>query len=105
MPTVLVHLDSSNENQGQKPKQYEVNAGQILYDELDRQGLSLPHGCLAGSCGSCRIHVISGIENLSPKGVVETDTVSHIEGQYPGKTVRLSCRAKVLGDVEITPLK
>lgn len=105
MPTVLVHLNSSNENDGQKPQQYEVNSGQILYDELDRQGLSLPHGCLAGSCGSCRIHVINGIENLSPKGVVETDTVGHIEGQYPGKTVRLSCRAKVLGDVEIVPLK
>lgn len=105
MPTVLVHLNSSNETEPSKPREYKVNLSQILYDELDRQGLQLPHGCLSGSCGSCRIHVIKGIENLSPMGVVETDTVDHIKSAYPGKTVRLSCRAKVLGDVEIIPLK
>ena len=105
MPTVLVNLQSPNENEFFSPREYRVNLSQILYDELDRQGLQLPHGCLAGSCGSCRIHVVKGIENLSPMGVVETDTVTHIKDLYPGKTVRLSCRAKVLGDVEITPLK
>lgn len=109
MPTVLVHLESSAESTNEKKpaaaREYKVNLSQILYDELDRQGLQLPHGCLAGSCGSCRIHVVKGIENLSPMGVVETDTVMHIKDSYPGKTVRLSCRAKVLGDVEITPLK
>lgn len=105
MPTVLVNLKSSNENESNKSQLYKVNLNQILYDELERQGLVLPHGCLAGSCGSCRIHVDKGIENLSPMGVVETDTVESIKNSYPGKTVRLSCRAKVLGDVEITPLK
>lgn len=105
MPTVLVHLDPTNEKASSVPRDYKVNLSQILYDELDRQGLQLPHGCLAGSCGSCRIHVIKGIENLSPMGVVETDTVAHLQSEYPGKIVRLSCRAKVLGDVEITPLK
>ena len=105
MPTVLVHLDSPNENSKAKVREYKVNLSQVLYDELERQGLQLPHGCLAGSCGSCRIHVLKGIENLSPMGAVETDTVDHIKGEHPGKTVRLSCRAKVLGDVEITPLK
>ena len=105
MPTVLVKLNQSNENTGEKPREYKVNLNHILYDELERQGLALPHGCLAGSCGSCRIHVINGIENLSAMGVVETDTVDSIKSSYPGKNVRLSCRAKVLGDVEITPLK
>lgn len=105
MPTVLVNLKSSNDNESNKSQLYKVNLNQILYDELERQGLVLPHGCLAGSCGSCRIHVDKGIENLSPMGVVETDTVDSIKNSYPGKTVRLSCRAKVLGDVEITPLK
>ncbi|MBC7430003.1 MAG: (2Fe-2S)-binding protein [Bacteriovorax sp.] len=108
MPTVLVHLDkkeSPNEKVDNLSREYKVNLSQILYDELDRQGLQLPHGCLAGSCGSCRVHVVKGIENLSPMGVVETDTVMHIKDSYPGKIVRLSCRAKVLGDVEITPLK
>lgn len=105
MPTVLVKLKSPDENVPDISQKYKVNLNEILYDELERQGLALPHGCLAGSCGSCRIHVINGIENLSPMGVIETDTVDSIKNSYPGKTVRLSCRAKVLGDVEITPLK
>lgn len=109
MPTVLVHLpgssESPNEKGPSKPIEFQVNLNNILYDELDRQNLSLPHGCLAGSCGSCRIEVIKGIENLSPMGAVETDTVEHIKSAYPGKNVRLSCRAKILGDVEIRPLK
>ena len=105
MPTVLVHLEPGNEKESIAPSSYKVNLSAVLYDELERQALALPHGCLAGSCGSCRIHVIKGIENLSPMGAVETDTVNSIKGLYPGKTVRLSCRAKVLGDVEITSLK
>lgn len=104
MPTVLVNLTSSNENTVET-REYKVNLNQILYDELERQGLVLPHGCLAGSCGSCRIHVSKGVENLSAMGVVETDTVESIKNAYPNKTVRLSCRAKILGDVEISPLK
>ncbi len=105
MPTVLVHLDPAEEKESKAPRNYKVNLSAVLYDELERQALSLPHGCLAGSCGSCRIHVIKGIENLSPMGAVETDTVNSIKDLYPGKTVRLSCRAKVLGDVEIIPIK
>jgi ferredoxin len=105
MPTVLVHSDSSNANSPKNPLEYKVNLSQILYDELDRQGLQLPHGCLAGSCGSCRIQVIKGIENLSPMGVVEADTIAHLQDSYKGLDIRLSCRAKVLGDVEIKPLR
>lgn len=109
MPTVLVYLkketDLPNEKDLGSPRQYKINLNEILYDELDRQGLQLPHGCLAGSCGSCRIHVIKGIENLSQMGAVETDTVKHLKDSYPQKNVRLACRAKILGDIEITPLK
>lgn len=105
MPTVLVHLESSDEKNSYKTQEYKVDTGLILHDELERQGLSLPHGCLAGSCGSCRIHVLKGLEFLSPMGVIETDTVNSIKDLYPGKYVRLSCRSKVYGNIEITPIK
>ncbi len=105
MPTVLVHLESANEKNPSEVREYKVETGQLLYDELERQGLVLPHGCLAGSCGSCRIHVINGLEFLSPMGVIETDTVNSIKDLYPNKNVRLSCRSKVHGNIEITPLK
>ncbi|MFA6236946.1 MAG: 2Fe-2S iron-sulfur cluster-binding protein [Bacteriovorax sp.] len=110
MPTVLVIPKLPNE----KEQKFEVHEGKILFDELDRQGLSLPHGCLAGSCGSCRIEILEGTENLSPLGAVETDTVEAIKRNYCessqskeviNKNIRLSCRAKVLGDIKITVLK
>lgn len=105
MPTVLVHFGSANEAEKTESREFIVDKNLTIFDQLESQGLKLPHGCLAGSCGSCRIQVINGSENLSKMSAVEADTVSHIQEQYPGKCVRLSCRAKILGDVEITPLK
>jgi len=102
MPTVLVKALSPNEND----QKFEVEAGRLLYDELERQGLVLPHGCLAGSCGSCRIEILEGAENLSNPGAVESDTISHIKSNYsPNKIIRLSCRAKVNGNIVISVLK
>lgn len=110
MPTVLVKSLMPNENDQKK----EVHEGKILFDELELQGLVLPHGCLAGSCGSCRIEILEGAENLSPSGAVETDTVESIKKNYcdtgrshlvANKEIRLSCRAKVLGDIKIMVLK
>jgi ferredoxin len=110
MPTVSVKALTPNE----KDQIFEVNQGKILFDELELQGLLLPHGCLAGSCGSCRIEVLEGAENLSQLGAVETDTVESIKKTYcetnrveqvVNKNIRLSCRAKVLGDIKITVLK
>lgn len=110
MPTVLVKPTAPNE----KEQKLEVNQGFILFDELERQGLVLPHGCLAGSCGSCRIEILEGAANLSLMGAVETDTVESIKKTYCennrhdlvlNKNIRLSCRAKVLGDIKITVLK
>ena len=110
MPTVLVAANVANE----KDQKFEVQSGAILFDEIERQGCLLPHGCLAGSCGSCRIEILEGAENLSPLGAVETDTVAHIKETYTqrfgaeavlNKNIRLSCRAKVLGDVKITVFK
>ena len=86
MPTVLV-----------KDKTFEVKSGEKLYDELEKQGYILPHGCLAGSCGACRIEIISGAENLSTPSAVELDTLLHLHNGNP--KLRLSCRAKVLGDI------
>ncbi len=102
MPTVLVKALSPNE----KELKFEVNSGKLLYDELEQQGLILPHGCLAGSCGSCRIEILEGAENLSHPGAVETDTISHIKTTNPSnKIIRLSCRARVNGDISFSTLK
>ena len=91
----------------------EIASDSILFDALADQGVELPHGCLSGSCGACRIHVISGVENLAPAGVIESNTIEAIKDEYrksrgeeflKDKQIRLSCRAKVKGDITILPL-
>lgn len=101
MPTVSINGESN---------QYQVKKDETLYDALKSQGKELPHGCLAGSCGACRVEITGGQDHLSPPSIVEQDTIDSIKVNYNrlygdeflnGKTIRLSCRAKVLGDVEI----
>lgn len=105
MPTVSIK-DTS--------KTFEVNEGEILYDSLYDRGEELPHGCLSGSCGACRVEVVSGMENLQPPGVIEKNTIDALKDEFSktkgvdfvNKTeIRLSCRAKVTGDVCILPIK
>jgi ferredoxin len=94
-------------------KAIEVNEGEILYDSLYDRGTVLPHGCLSGSCGACRVEVISGHENLQAPGVIEQNTIDAIKEEFAltkgadfvkNKTIRLSCRAKVVGNVSIKPI-
>ncbi len=94
---------------------YEAEEDEIIYHALDRHGKKLPHGCLAGSCGSCRIIVLNGESNLKDPGYIETDTIRHLKESYQekygedflkNKTIRLSCRAKILkNEIKIKPLK
>lgn len=95
-------------------KVFDVNEDEILYDSLCDRGEELPHGCLSGSCGACRVEVISGEENLMEPGFIEKDTIEAVRDEFKklygeefiqNKTIRLSCRAKVKGDVTVRPLK
>ncbi len=103
MPTVSVILNGET-------KKVSVDEGKTLYDELERQGVILPHGCLAGSCGSCKTEILEGEENLAPPSAIESNTLSSIKEnlgpeKLAGRNIRLSCRAKVKGDVSIRPFK
>ena len=93
-------------------KKYDLKEGEILFDGLEKQGLELPHGCLAGSCGACRIEVIEGDQMLENPSAMEQNTLDAIKKNFEringsdslkDKTIRLSCRAKIKGDVTICP--
>ncbi len=95
-------------------KTFDVNEGEILYDSLYDRGFELPHGCLSGSCGACRIEVLEGKENLQAPGVIEQNTIEALKDEFKdvhgedfvkNKEIRLSCRAKVNGNVNIRPIK
>ena len=101
MPTVSVCLSHD------KDQTFTVNEGIVIFEELERLGLILPHGCLAGSCGACKIVVLEGAENLTPMGTVEADTVEFIKNNeaFLNKNIRLSCRAKATGNIKIATIK
>ena len=92
---------------------YEVKENEIIFDALERQGNELSHGCLAGSCGACRIEIIKGNENLATPSPIELNTIQAIitnmerisgKGSMDGRIVRLACRAKINGDVQFKEL-
>lgn len=91
-------------------KTFEVSVGEILYDSLLDHGELLPHGCLSGSCGACRVEILEGKENLQAAGVIEKDTIQSLQKEFGeefcrDKEIRLSCRAKVIGNVSFRPIK
>lgn len=95
-------------------KVFEVKEGGILYDSLCDQGEDLPHGCLSGSCGACRVEILDGKENLQPAGIIESNTLESLKDEFlklhgpaflEGKTIRLACRAKVTGDIKFKTIK
>jgi ferredoxin len=87
---------------GANLRQEALAAGVTLYPGVHR--IVNCHGL--GQCGSCRVLVTKGMENTSPRGLLEKARMA-VSLAYIGneKTMRLACQTKVLGDitVETTP--
>ncbi len=111
MPTVsVVDLSIELKEIEDTQKVVKVPEGSVIFDALDDQDITLPHGCLSGSCGSCRVVILEGIENISAPSVVEADTISSLKeslksligDKIVSTDLRLTCRAKVLsGSIKI----
>ncbi len=108
MHTVLFRDENGNE------KTFELEDNEIIYDGLAERHLELPHGCLSGSCGSCKVLICEGADHLSPPRTVEADTIAHVtetykklhgEKVFKGYPLRLSCRARVKGNITIELIK
>lgn len=102
-----MHTVSLIDKDGQATE-FTIEEGQSIFDALQDQGTTLPHGCLSGSCGSCRIQILEGKENMKKAGIIEQNTVDaitpeHSEVEEGG--IRMACRAKVLGDIKISTLE
>jgi 2Fe-2S ferredoxin len=62
--------------------------------------LGLPMACGGnGICATCHVLVVEGLENLSPIEAKEDRCLGRLTGRLPGS--RLSCQARVLGDVSV----
>jgi 2Fe-2S ferredoxin len=79
---------------------YEAKKGESILDVAINYDVPMQHACGGFcACTTCHIHVKSGAEFLSP---VEEEEMDRLErAGDTGSTSRLSCQAKVKGDVVV----
>jgi ferredoxin len=91
-------------------KEIQVPEGANLRREALAAGVRLYPGIHAvanchglGSCGSCRVLITKGMENTSPRGILESARMA-VSLAYIGNegTMRLACQTRVKGDITVT---
>ena len=76
-------------------KSGEFPAGRTLLSIAEELDVKVSHVCGGdGACGTCRIEVVEGWENLTPP--TPDETYKELESPH-----RLSCQAKLAGDVTV----
>lgn len=80
-------------------KSGEIPEGISLLDAAEKLGLELRHDCGGfATCSTCRIWVIEGLSNLTE---IDLDEENMLEEAGLPAPFRLSCQAKVRGDVSV----
>lgn len=77
---------------------FEVAAGTTILVSAIQNGLQLRHDCTEAICGTDRVKILSGKENLSEKNDNEELTLEMMNG---GPDDRLACVARISGDVTV----
>lgn len=67
--------------------------GAALIDLCDANDAPIPFSCRSASCGTCRIHVLEGAEDLLPPAQDELELLDVFNQGPP--YVRLTCQAKL----------
>lgn len=90
-------------------KEIQVPVGANLRKEALRAGVQVYQGpdkifhCPGlGTCGTCRVNIVKGMENTSSRSLKERLRMS-FSMAYVGNeaTMRLACQTQVLGDIEV----
>jgi ferredoxin len=71
-----------------------VPAGTRLIEVSEQVGAGITYSCREGECGTCMMRIVSGMENLAQRSVLE-DKV--LQENLAGRNNRLACQAQVLG--------
>lgn len=77
----------------------DVPVGSKVPDIVDGHQATLPFGCRRGSCGTCRVIIEAGMENLNPKNQIEEELFENFTSVRDDE--RLGCQLIVYGDVKI----
>lgn len=72
--------------------------GRLLGVDVDHPGI-IPFRCKQGICGTCRIEVVYGQENVSPPNPAESKFLDRLG--HNGGSVRLACQLSINGPVEV----
>ncbi|OHC90131.1 MAG: ferredoxin [Sideroxydans sp. RIFOXYB12_FULL_59_6] len=71
-----------------------VPAGTRLIEISEKIGAGITYGCREGECCTCLVKIVSGMEHMSERSVLE-DKV--LQENMAGSSHRLACQAQVLG--------
>jgi ferredoxin len=75
--------------------------GSTLFDAGGRAGVTIDTACVGkGTCGLCRVKVVSGGDALTPYTEEEE---RHLGNLYHLTRMRLACRTRVHGEVTVEP--
>ena len=77
---------------------FEVPAGQSYLEFCQSHRVPQDFGCTVGSCGTCRVVLVHGTQNVDPITDEERETVEMCTDQ---QGVRLGCQLVIRGDVTL----
>jgi len=83
----LVRVDE-DENGTESEESVEAQVNEELVEQGESLGVAF--GCIDGRCGSCRVEIISGMENLNKRTQEEKDM-----GLEDGENYRLLCQCRI----------
>lgn len=83
---------------GDEEKSIRLKPGKTILDLALENDLPLDHSCTAGTCGSCRIFVLSGNDAIETRGEVEEETA---EARGFGENERLACLNEACGSIRV----
>lgn len=76
----------------------EAPIGSTFQNIVEASGADVTFGCRNGTCGTCRIRIEEGLENISKPNREEQDFLQSIEAQ---SNERLGCQICIKGNCKI----
>jgi ferredoxin len=76
----------------------EAPEGCRLQEVVDACGADISFGCRSGSCGTCRVRVVRGLDHCPPPNAEERDFLAALDAPPDH---RLACQLTLAGPVEI----
>ena len=104
MPIVIFERPR-HERSAHEPLTVAVPEGGALVDTCDDHAAPIPFSCKSASCGTCRIEILEGEDELLPAADDELEVLTLFDTPPPG--CRLACQAKMkpgLSTLRVRPI-